>query len=217
MANQERPRDRGSRIAREQLFRMAHEARGARTQLGMSQREVADSVRIDPSWVSRLERGKAENVSVATMSRILAVLGLRLSLRAYPDDEEVRDEAHARLLARFLKRLPESVGRALEVPFPTHGDRRAWDLRLRIEAEAWGVEAESHLRDFQATLRKAKIKARDGEVDGLILLLADTRHHRALIEEHVSLIRAEFPVDGRVALERLAAGRSPGGNAVIML
>jgi transcriptional regulator with XRE-family HTH domain len=217
MANLERPRDRGTRIATEQLFRMAQEARNARTQLGMSQREVADSVRIDPSWVSRLERGKASNVSVATMARIFAVLHLKVSLRAYPDDEEVRDEAHARLLGRFLEQLPDSVGTALEVPFPMPGDRRAWDLRLRVPGEAWGVEAESHLRDLQATLRKAKLKVRDGEVDGLILLLSDTRHHRALLEEHAPLLRAEFPVDGRVCLERLAAGVSPGGNAVVIL
>jgi transcriptional regulator with XRE-family HTH domain len=217
MANQERPRDRGTRIAREQLFKLAHEVRDARIQSGRSQRAVAEAVQVDPSWVSRVERGKAEGVSVDTMARILAAVGRDLSLRAYPSDEEVRDEAQAKLLGRLVDRLHESVGRALEVPFPLPGDRRAWDLRLRIGAEAWGVETESHVHDFQATLRKAKLKARDGEVDGLILLLGNSRHHRKLVSDHRALIRAEFPVDGRLVLERLGAGRSPEGNAIILM
>jgi transcriptional regulator with XRE-family HTH domain len=217
MANLERPRDRGTRIAGEQLFRLAREARDARMQSGRSQRQVAESARVHPSWVSRFERGRAQGIAVDTAARILAVVGLDLSLRAYPSDEEVRDAAHARLIARFLEHIPQAVGRALEVPFPMPGDRRAWDLRLRVEAEAWGVEAETHVRDFQANLRKLKLKVRDGEVDGMILLLADSRHHRAVLREHAALIRAEFPVDGRVALERLAAGRSPGGNAVVVI
>jgi transcriptional regulator with XRE-family HTH domain len=214
---QERPRDRGTRIAGEQLLRLAREVREARTQAGRSQRAVAESARVHPSWVSRFERGRATGIAVDTAARILAVVGLDLSLRAYPSDEVVRDAAHAKLIARFLDLIPQSVGRALEVPFPMPGDRRAWDLRLRVDAEAWGVEAETHVRDLQAGLRKLKLKVRDGEVDGMILLLADSRHHRALIREHAPLIQAEFLVDGRVALERLAAGRSPAGNAVVLL
>lgn len=217
MANQERPRDRGTRIAGEQLFRLAREARDARIQSGRSQRTVAEAVRIHASWVSRFERGQASGISVDTAARILAVVGLDLSLRAYPSDEEIRDEAHAKLIARFLALIPEVVGRALEVPFPMPGDKRGWDLRLRVEPEAWGVEAETHVRDFQASVRKLNIKARDGEVDGTILLLADSRHHRALVRRHASLIRSQFPVDGRIALERLAGGRSPAGNALILL
>ncbi len=186
-------------------------------QAGKSQRMVAETARVHTSWVSRFERGRAQGIAVDTAARILAVVGLDLSLRAYPSDEEVRDAAQAKLIARFLELVPDAVGRALEVPFPMPGDRRAWDLRLRVGSEAWGVEAETHVRDFQANLRKLKLKARDGEVDGVILLLADSRHHRAVMREHGALIRAEFPVDGRVALERLTAGRSPGGNAVVLL
>ncbi len=217
MANKERPRDRGTRIAAEQLLRLAREARDARTQLGTSQRSVAETVRIDRSWVSRFERGKSEGISVDTVARILAVLGLDLSLRAYPSDQEVRDEAHAALLAVFGALLPEVVERGLEVPFPMPGDRRAWDMRLRIGAEAWGVEAETHVHDIQATIRKINLKARDGHVDGVILLVSNSRHHRALLRQHASLLRIELPVDSRVAMECLAEGRFPPGNAVISL
>jgi hypothetical protein len=183
----------------------------------MTQRAVAASVRVDRSWVSRFERGKAEGITIAHASMLLAVVGLDLSLRAYPSDDKVRDEGQVRLIARFLALLPDVVGRALEVPFPLLGDRRAWDVRLRVGASAWGVEAESHMRDLQATLRSSHLKERDGQVAGVVLLLAGTRHHRALLREHGALIRANFPVDGRVALEQLMSGRLPSGNAVILL
>ena len=44
---------------------------------------------------------------------------------------------------------------------------------------------------------------------GVILLLANSRHHRDLIPEHRVLIEGVCPVDGREALEVLAAGRPP--------
>lgn len=90
MANQERPRDRGTRVAREQLFKPAHEVRDARIQSGRSQRGVAETAQVDSSWVSHVERAKADGVSVDTMARILAGWGLDLSVRAYPSDEDVR-------------------------------------------------------------------------------------------------------------------------------
>lgn len=178
---------------------------------------MAETVRIDRSWVSRFERGKAEGISVDTVARILAVVGFDLSLRAYPSDPEVRDGAQVALVEAFGALLPGVIQRGLEVPFPSLGDRRAWDMRLRLGDEAWGVEAETHIHDIQATLRKLKLKARDGDVDGVILLVRDGRHHRSLLRRHASLVRIEFPVESRVALECLAAGRFPAGNAIVSL
>lgn len=217
MANQERLRDRGTRIANEQLRRLGREAKDARIRVGKSQRSVAASVWVDGSWVSRFERGEAEGISVDTVSRILAVLGLDLSLRAFPSEDKVRDEAHASLIGRLVDHLPASIGCALEVPFPSLGDKRAWDMRLRIGPSAWGVEAETHVRDFQATCRNVHLKQRDGMVDGVILLIAESRHHRTLLRDHAAVIRAAFPVDGRDALAALKEGRPPQGDAVIIL
>jgi transcriptional regulator with XRE-family HTH domain len=217
MANRERARDRGTRIAAKQLHRLANEARDARIRAGLTQRSVAASVWMDRSWVSRFERGRAAGISVDAVSRMLAVVGLDLTLPAYPSDQEVRDEGHARLIGRLVQILPVGIVPALEVPFPMPGDTRAWDLRLRVGARAWGVEAETHLHDLQATLRKLHLKARDGRVDGVVLLLGDTGHHRSIVRSHASLMRTEFPVQGQVALAELQEGRLPHGNAVILL
>jgi len=100
---------------------------------------------------------------------------------------------------------------------PATGDLRAWDAMLRIGPERWGVEAETRIGDLQARLRSLQLKRRDGGVDGVILLLADTRHHRSLIREHRVLMEGVCPVDGREALEAFAAGRPPRGDALILL
>jgi len=61
------------------------------------------------------------------------------------------------------------------------------------------------------------LKQRDGGVDHVVLLLADTRANRAFRREFGDVLRVNYPVDGRVALAALAAGRDPGGGAVILL
>jgi hypothetical protein len=51
----------------------------------------------------------------------------------------------------------------------------------------------------------------------MILLLADTRHNRAFLRAAGDSLVADFPVPGSIALERLAAGRDPGGSSIILL
>ena len=61
------------------------------------------------------------------------------------------------------------------------------------------------------------LKRRDGAVEHVILLLADSRHNRAFLRSAGAGFLAEFPVPGPVALERLAAGEDPGGSSIILL
>jgi hypothetical protein len=51
----------------------------------------------------------------------------------------------------------------------------------------------------------------------VLLLLADTRANRALMREFGDALRVNYPVHARVALAALAAGRDPGGSAIILL
>ena len=165
----------------------------------------------------RIERGEAPGISTPDLARALAVVGLDLQLRAFPAGPPLRDRAHLSLLERLRSRLGPGVGWATEVPFPNAGDRRAWDGLIRVVAVRVGVEAETRARDVQELQRRLALKQRDGGIDSLILLLADTRHNRAFLSSAGQGFLAAFPVDGRTALGRLAASREPGGNAVILL
>ena len=51
----------------------------------------------------------------------------------------------------------------------------------------------------------------------VMLLLAESRHHRRVLDEIGEQIGATFPVPARRALRALRDGRSPGGNSIIVL
>ena len=105
----------------------------------------------------------------------------------------------------------------MEVPVPGIVDQRAWDAGIDGPGVRVRVDAESHVGDWQTVERRVALKQRDGEETCVILLLADTKHHRALLAEAGDSFRARFPVSQRAALAALRDGKSPGGNALVLL
>lgn len=200
---------------------VGRELAGARTNAGLSQGNVASASGLSRSRYGRIERGQAPEVSISAICRVAAVLGLETSLRFFPTGDPVRDAAQLQLLERLRSACQPDVGWQMEVAFPRAGDLRAWDAVMRLPARPAtvriGIEAETRPNDAQALERKLALKERDGAVDRVILLLADTRSNRAFLRLAGPGLRARFPVDGRRALEALAAGRDPGGNALILL
>ena len=97
------------------------------------------------------------------------------------------------------------------------GDRRAWDGLARASDVRVGVEAETRARDAQALKRRLELKQRDGAVERVVLLLADTRHNRSFLRAVGRDFLDAFPIPGAVALERLARGRDTGGNSIVLL
>jgi hypothetical protein len=79
------------------------------------------------------------------------------------------------------------------------------------------VEAETRVADAQAVMRKLALKLRDGGVDHLLLIVADTRANRDAIAAAGMAVRELFPISPRRALRALAAGRHPGGSALVFL
>jgi len=209
--------ERGRLRGHETLRLVAREARLARLDRGLTQEALAAALGIHRSTVSRIERGRVENLSIVTASELLAAVGLELSIRAYPAGPPLRDAAHANLLRRFRAHLHRSLGWATEVPLPIPGDLRAWDALVSGQGWRCGVEAETGPRDGQALERRIALKQRDSAVDYVVLLLLDRRHNRAFMRAYADVLQVRFPVPGRRALELLAAGVAPGGNAVILL
>ena len=193
------------------------EVRLARRSAGLSLAAVARETRLSVSEVSRIERAQVPGVSLLTLCRLAAVVGLDLSARVYPGGPPLRDARHAGKLERLRLSLHASLGWAVEVPLPNPGDQRAWDAMIRGVAWRYGVECEMNPMDGQAIMRRLKLKQRDGMVDGVILLMPDTRQSRQFRRELSEVLRADFPTPGRVALARFRDGADPGGSAVIAL
>jgi hypothetical protein len=151
-----------------------------------------------------------DHVDAMLLARMCAVVGLELSVKAYPGGDPIRDAAHLELLSDFRALLHPSIDRATEVPLPGPGDSRAWDALMRAIDRRYGVEAETAPRDGQATMRRIALKQRDGEVDGVVLLLRDTAQTRAFLREIEPVVGSTFPVAGTRAVE-LRVGANPVG------
>lgn len=217
MGSRERPIDVGAARAREILARLPAEARSVRLASGLSQEDISAALGISRSQYSRIERGQSTDLSIPMATRLFAVLGYELSVKAYPAGDPIRDAAHAALLERLRSLLHPSLVWRTEVPLPIVGDPRAWDAVIRSRTFRAGVEAETRFRDQQALDRRLALKERDGDLDLLILLMLDSRPNRDAVRMHSDWVKQRFPVPGTRALELLAAGLNPGGNALILL
>jgi hypothetical protein len=158
-----------------------------------------------------------EHVDLMLLARTCAVVGMDLSVKAFPGGEPIRDVAHLAILRELRARLHRSLDWATEVPLPVAGDQRAWDGLIRGSGWRYGVEVETAPTDGQATLRRLALKVRDGQVDGVLLVLRDTRRTRDFVRELDGVAGSAFPVAGVRALELLEAGVDPGGSSIIVL
>jgi len=241
MGSAEHARHWGLRIARETTQAIGREVRIARLAAGLSQRRLGRLVGRSHSVIGRLERGVSRTLDLRLLAVISAVLGLDLVVRLYPAGEPVRDRAHLVLLERLRRRVHASLAWRTEDPGPRWGDRRAADATIRSALPFPGssavmgpsaalgpsaaigmstgmamVEAETRLSDLQALERRVRTKARDLGATSVILLVANTRHNRAVLDAYPEF-RMMYPVSARECLRAIAEGRLPEGDALVLL
>ena len=218
MAVRQRLGDRGSEDARRAILATGTELRTARVALGLSLNDAARAAGMSRPQLARLERGLIRRPTVDQLARASRALGLRISLRLFPDGSPVRDAGQLALLDRFERLLGSSLTLRREVALPIQGDLRAWDGRVTDGVVGAFVEAEAHLGDTQATARRIQLKQRDDPRDGpVILVLARTPHHRRLLDEHREALRAQFPLDGPAIARALRAGRLPPASGILVI
>lgn len=163
-----------------------------------------------------MERGQAEEVGTRLLCVLLAVVGLDLSLRAYPGGQPLRDEGHRRLLARIRGLLPDGSPWQTEVPMARSGDQRAWEAMTRLWGLRVGIEAGLRPSDLQARERRLALKIRDGGAERVLLVMADTRHNRSLLLIAGEGLRGLFPLQGREAKAALRAPSNPGCSLLLL-
>lgn len=218
MATRDRRLDRALATSRRLAIGAIAEIRNARVAGGLSQQAVGLAVGVSASQVARFERGALHDLRLEQLCRLSSAVGLQPSLRFYPDGDPVRDVGQVRLLERLRSRTAPPLVWRLEVPLQGQNDARAWDAIVEGTGCIDAIEAETRLRDLQATERKVGRKLRDDTtVQHLILLVADTRANRRALAEERDALRAQFPLDTRVALLNLGQGRCPGANAIVIL
>lgn len=195
--------------------RLGDDIRRARRGAGLSLDSVGRACHLSASQVSRIEKGSVRQPSLEEVICIAGVAGLDVAIRTYPRGDPLRDAGHVRLLERFRQRLHGRLSFRTEVPLPIVGDLRAWDAVIGGSGWQVAVEAETVLDDGQALQRKLALKLRDGGLDRLILLVADTPRNRDALE--VTPLREMFPLHSRAVLRALGEGRDPGASGVVIL
>ncbi len=197
---------------------IAAELRDARLAAGRSQAVVAHAARISQSQLARIERGQVPTVGLRTLVTVATMVGLKLSIKAYPAGAPIRDQAQVELLRRIRVRLGSAWTWRYEVPIGPN-DLRAWDAQAthRASGAIIMIEAETRIRDIQALLRRFQLKrAAAGEVR-MLMVVSDTHANREALAAARDVVDAQFPCTMRAALGALAAGKAPDADAVVVL
>jgi transcriptional regulator with XRE-family HTH domain len=209
MAGKERLADigrrRGLRLRRE----IGQSARELRLGLGLSQASVGRALGVSAAQIGRWERAEASAIDL--------IAAASLTMKWYPSGAALRDAAHVSLVQRFVGLLPDVIRAEIEAPIPGFGDMRAWDVELGIGSVRIGVAAETAVRDLQALIRREQLKARDSQVDRILLVVAGTHANRRVMRESSGLIKTTFPMESRAVLKALRAGVDPGTNGFLFL
>ena len=216
MTSRSGPIARAIRVAAQDQARVVADIAQARRGAGLSRGEVGRACGVSRSTFARIESGDRRVTTLAELSCLGAAVGLEVRLRAYAAGDAIRDVEQARVLERLRPRVHVSLGWSTEVPLPIPGDLRAWDAVIRGPGWRIGVEAETALDDVQAVERRLALKQRDGDVDRVILLVADTRRNRlALAASPASF--GSLPLRTREVLAALREGRDPGQSGIVVL
>jgi hypothetical protein len=202
--------------ARRHRNEIGNEVRLARVGAAVSQRVAGARVGMSHSQFGRIERAELTDVTVNQLGRACSAVGLKLIMRAITIADPALDAGQLALLGRFRAVLPHGTRFQTEVPLPIPGDLRAWDGMAYLDRNV-AVEAETRPRDIQAVERRCALKARDGGIDIIVLLIADTAANRAMLDAHREDLRAMFPFDGRQILPELRAGRAPQASGIVVL
>jgi transcriptional regulator with XRE-family HTH domain len=187
----------------------------ARQAAGLSRETVGRACGLSRTIVERIESG-SRPTTVREFAALGAVVGLDVRFRAYVAGDPIRDAGQQRLLDRLRPRLHPSLQWSTEVPLPIAGDLRAWDAVIRGRAWRTAVEAETVLDDIQALERRLALKRRDGDVDHVILLVADTRRNRRALASSPTAF-ADLPMRTREILAAFREGRDPGQSGIVIL
>jgi transcriptional regulator with XRE-family HTH domain len=209
------PVRRAIRIAAEDEMRVRADLVRARQGAGLSREAVGRGCGLSRTIVERIEAG-SRPTTVREYAAVGAVVGLDVRFRTYVAGDPIRDAGQQRLLDRLRPRLHQALRWSTEVPLPTPGDLRAWDALIQGPGWRVGVEAETVLDDIQALERRLALKRRDGDVDHVILLVADTRRNRRALAGAPAAF-ADLQIRTREILAALRDCIDPGQSGIVIL
>jgi transcriptional regulator with XRE-family HTH domain len=201
--------------------RVISELRIARVNAGLTQAEVGSVLGIAASNVWRLEAGEVREVTVERLSEIASVVGYELAVNLYPVGDPLRDKGQLACGRRFEAMLADVWRVTDETLLPGAGEQRAWDKLLRLVGASppylVGVDIETRIRDVQALTRRTRERERDGQVDAILIVLADTATNRRLADELRASLGDAYRTAPRAIMRGLRSGERLVGSGVVLV
>jgi len=200
-----------------QLESVVRDLRSARFNAGLSQSAVASAIGVSRPLLAAWEAGRIRP-TVVHLGQWSAVVGLDLTIRAYPGGPALRDAGQLRILGRLRIAIGDGWTWRTEVPISADPrDMRAFDAVLARGNRRVAVEAIGRLVDAQGQVRPIMLKQEASGIERVMLVLADSRHNRAALTGARPTVEPAFPASARHALAALRAGELPNANAVVMV
>ena len=180
------------------------------------QRDVAEAAGVSRSLVSLIERGHLDRLPLAQLRRIATALDIRVDVVPRwrgGELERLLNAGHSALHEQVARHLAELGGWEVspEVSFAIYGERGvidilAWHAASRtllvIELKTEIVDVQGMLGTFDRKLRLApRIAADRGWRPRTVagwLVVAQSTTNRRRIADHRTMLRAAFPLEGRL-------------------
>ena len=184
--------------------------RALRMRVRLTQEALSDRAGVSRSVVARIEQGRADRATVATLDRVAAALGARVACRLLWQGEgldRLLDADHAATVEAVVRALlGDGWLVATEVSFNIWGERGSIDILAFHPATRilLVIEVKSVVPDVQATLvtldRKERLaleitsgRGWDAIAVARMLVIRDDRTARRRIEEHAATFGNAFP------------------------
>jgi transcriptional regulator with XRE-family HTH domain len=203
------------------LARSVAEVRNARLVAGLSLDQLARELEWSATAVGRLESGQREDIGIVALSEIASVLGYEVSVGLHPIGDPVRDKGQLACGRRFDAVLSERWRVTDETLLPGAGEQRSWDKLLRLTDATprylVGTDIESRVWDVQAIVRRTRARERDGQVDHILIVLADTAHNRRIVDELRASLGPDYATSARCLVRALRVGMRLAGSGVVLV
>ncbi len=217
VATREAPGQRGRRRGLELQAKLLSELRQARITADISQREMAARLGWSQAEYWRFENNRVANLAMPDIGAAAALLGFDLSSALHPAGDAIADRGQQSAIARLRGMIGTQWKVFAEALLPGPGDKRSWDLLLRLGNQIVGIEVETKVRDIQALVRKIRARQRDGGTDEIVLVLADTRTNRRLVTQLREALGPQFATPPSGIRAALQAGRPVPGSGVLLI
>lgn len=189
--------------------------RAVRQRRQLRQSDLASSIGVSQSVISRLERGRLESVGLGTLRRVAIELDVSIAMTANwhgGQGDRLLDRAHAAIVDHVIDALKEMEWEVMpEFTFNHFGDRGSVDILAWHPAQRilLIIEVKATLTDLQGLLASLSRKLRvvpdlvrkslgwDADHVARIVVVAGTAANRSIVARHAATFDASFPARSR--------------------